>query len=80
MRLLVGLSWLRCMNCLGKAAFNDLVQFPSIKPYAAALRAIVNLDPLPVTHGEGYPANRTWHGGKLFWVTHVSLLSTGHAS
>ena len=34
----------------GAAPFDNLVQFTAVKPDAASLRAIVNLDALPIAH------------------------------
>src|SRR5262249_42592187 len=47
-------------------AFQKLVQFAAIEPYAAALRAIVDLDALAIGQGQhGIRANRTFHGRGL---------------
>lgn len=40
---------------------NDFIEFAPIKPYAAALRAVVNFNTLPVGHYQGYIAIRTVH-------------------
>jgi len=40
---------------------NDLVKFTPIKPDAAAFRAIVNFDPVSVSHHQGFIIYRTFH-------------------
>jgi hypothetical protein len=57
---------LRCRHLGSHAAFDDLVQLATIKPNAAALRAIVDLDALAVTHDKRDLANRAWHSNG--WV------------
>jgi hypothetical protein len=44
-------------------SLDDFVQFPSVQPDSAALRAIVNFDPLAVTDEQGYVTS---------WAIHVS--------
>ena len=53
------------------AAFNNLVKFAAIKPDAAALRAIVNLDALPVAHRQRHAANGAGHRGNLIFGAHL---------
>ena len=52
-------------------AFDNLVKFASIKPYAPALRAIINLDALPVAHCQRHPAYGAGHGGNLIFGSHL---------
>lgn len=40
---------------------NDFIEFAAVEPYAAALRAVVNFNTLPVGHYQGYIAIRTVH-------------------
>src|SRR3546814_7347294 len=40
------------------AALDDLVEFAAIEPYAAALRAIIDLDPLTFRHRQIHAAGR----------------------
>jgi hypothetical protein len=54
--------WSRRRRILG-ASLEDLVEFPSVEPNPAALRAIVNLDALSLTHHKGNLTDRTWHTG-----------------
>ena len=44
------------------AALDDFVEFAAVQPDSAALRAIIDFDALPLTHGEGNVANRARHG------------------
>jgi hypothetical protein len=44
-------------------SLEDLVEFPAVEPNTTALRAIVNLDALSLTHHEGNLTDRTWHTG-----------------
>lgn len=47
---------------VGGGALQDLVQFAAIEPDAAALRAIIDLDPLALAHHEGDGAMGAGHG------------------
>src|SRR3546814_18765886 len=42
----------------GVAALDDLVEVAAIEPYAAALRAIIDLDPLTFRHRQIHAAGR----------------------
>jgi len=57
---------LRCRHLGSSAAFDDLVQFATIKPNATALWAIVDFDALAVTHNKRDLANRARHSNG--WV------------
>ena len=60
-----------CRGCGRSAAFDNLVEFTAIKPDAAALRAIINLDALPVAHGQRHAANGAGHGSNLIYGSHL---------
>jgi hypothetical protein len=64
-------AWL-CGACCGvgagaakagppSGAVDDLVQLAPVQPDAAAFRAIVDLDPAPVSHHQGFIVDRTAH-------------------
>jgi hypothetical protein len=75
LRGLAGIGVLRrCLSrggSCGSATFDNLIEFAAIKPYAAALRAIVNLDALPVAHRQRHAANGAGHGGNLIFGSHL---------
>src|SRR5687768_13727158 len=48
-------------------SLDDLVQLAAVEPHAAALRAVVDLDPLPLTHHQRYAA---------MWAVHLVLRFT----
>jgi hypothetical protein len=58
-------------GCGRAAAFDNLVKFAAIKPDAAALRAIINLDALPVAHRQRHAAYGAGHGGNLIFGSHL---------
>src|SRR5690606_15930586 len=60
---------------LRHAALDDLVELAAVEPDAAALRAIVDLDPLAVAHRQRHAADRAGHGGDFVLGSHASLLS-----
>jgi hypothetical protein len=49
---------------LRRAALDDLVQLAAVELDAAAIRAIVDLYPLPFRHDQRSPAGGTAHGGR----------------
>lgn len=58
--------WIVLWRCIGLGCeilrtLNDFIEFAAVEPYAAALRAVVNFNPLPVGHYQGYIAIRTVH-------------------
>ena len=55
------LPWRSGWQILGTSLDN--VEFPSIKPNTSALRAIVDLHALSLTHREGDTTDGTWHTG-----------------
>ena len=57
----VMLRWVLRRHFLG-AALDDFVEFAAVQPDSAALRALIDFDALPLTHGEGNVANRARHG------------------
>ena len=69
----IGVLWRRFTRggCGWAAAFDNLVEFSAIKPHAAALRAIVNLDALPVAHRQRHAAYGAGHGGNLIFGSHL---------
>jgi hypothetical protein len=74
------LRWWRRGRCLWRrsggvlrAAFDNLVQFASVEPDAAAFRAVVDLDALALGHHQVHVAARTGHAG----LGHTNL---GHAN
>src|SRR5688500_2557610 len=58
---------------LRRAALDDLVELAAVEPDAAALRAIVDLDPLPIAHRERHAADRTLHGGDFGFCAHQAF-------
>lgn len=56
----------------GAATFDDLIQLTAIKPNTATLRAIINLDTLPVAHRKGNGANRALHS--MGMISHADFL------
>ena len=69
----IGVLWRRFTRRSGRraTAFDNLVKFASIKPYAATLRAIINLDALPVAHCQWHAAYGAGHGGNLIFGSHL---------
>jgi hypothetical protein len=43
------------------ATLDDLVELATVEPYAATRRAIIDLDPLPLTHGQGGAVDGAGH-------------------
>jgi hypothetical protein len=56
------LYWSGGWRLLG-TSLEDLVEFPAVEPNTTALRAIVNLDALSLTHHEGNLTDGTRHTG-----------------
>jgi hypothetical protein len=55
-------------------ALDDLVEFAAVEPDAAALRAVIDLDTLPVAHMESHLAHGAHHSGNGFGGSHHRLL------
>src|SRR5688572_30532714 len=54
----------------GSAALDDLVELAAVEPHPAALRAIVDLDPLAVAHRQRHAADRALHRGDFGFGAH----------
>src|SRR5690606_2719951 len=48
-------------SSFGAGALNNFVQLAPIKPHAAALRTIINFNPLTISHHQGHIAMWTLH-------------------
>ncbi|KAI1692891.1 hypothetical protein DdX_20960 [Ditylenchus destructor] len=74
----------RSLRCLGRgrscgvsanaAALDDLVELAAVEPDAPALRAVVDLDPLPIAHVQAHLAYGAQHSGNGFSGSHRILL------
>jgi hypothetical protein len=57
-------------------ALNDLIEFTSIKPYAATARTIVDLNTITIAHNKWNLADRTIHNNNFSRVNyHFNLIS-----
>jgi hypothetical protein len=59
---IVGIISLASRFVIAARAFEQLIEFASVKPNAAALRAIVDLDSLSICQGEQGGAGWAFHG------------------
>jgi hypothetical protein len=63
----------RCGIRFGCAALDDLVEFAAVQPHTPAVRAVVNLDPLPLAHAKLDVAGGTKQPLSDVFVSHRNL-------